>query len=80
MGHWTDSGGIRRFTPEDNDNKLYIEYNIPMGELLSKITAKWPEVPMELLVISAAHIHTDYLGYDRHDESDYTDYLIVTRF
>ena len=59
--------------------KIYIsaDSSINIGDLLEKAQEKWPGCSLGELEISAEHIHTDCLGYDRYDPMDYTNYIII---
>lgn len=89
MGYGTRKGGIggdiRTFWPDDDENTLHIEAgfccNPPsLQELLDNAQQKWPGTPLGQIQISAEHIHTDCIGYDRYDPSDYTDFIILKKF
>lgn len=86
MGYETRPGvlghTIRTFTPDDTDTELYFDstYRVTLSEIIEKAREKWgADISLDQLNISAKHIHTDCLGYDRYDPSDYTDYIVITR-
>lgn len=84
MGYSTRKDGhatIKTFEPDDTDEKIYIAgYREPtMQDIFDRAKEKWGEnTKLEDLDISAEHIQTDCLGYDRYDSSDYTDYIVIT--
>lgn len=69
------------FTPDDTDTKMYLDSSvyitITLAEIMEKAKEKWPDASLENINISAEHIHTHALGYDRYDQSDYTDYIVL---
>lgn len=88
MGHGTRPGSlghtIRTFWPDDDENTLHIDGGIwgastNLQELLGKAREKWPDISLDQIQISAEHIHTDCLGYDCYDYSDYTNFIILKR-
>jgi hypothetical protein len=82
MGYETTRTGIRNFTPDDDDDTMWIEAHytgIDIETILVKAKAKWPDVTPEQISIQAEHVHTSYLGYDRYDPGDHTNYLRITR-
>lgn len=75
------SGGtITNFWPDDDENTLYLDASMQLDleGLMERIRAKWPNVALSSLDISAEHIHTSCLTYDLHDPSDYTTFIKVT--
>ncbi len=68
------------FWPDDTDTEMYLSSecynNLPF--ILNKIKEKWPKASFEDIEISAEYIHTDCIGYDRYDPSDYTKFLLIT--
>jgi hypothetical protein len=85
MGYGTRGGSlghtIRTFWPDDDENTLHIESNTcpTLAVLLEKAQEKWPGVELHNIRISAEKIHTDCLGYDLYDSSDWTDFIILTK-
>ncbi len=81
MGYRTDTRGITSFEPDDGDNHFYIRssgYN-SIQDIIERATEKWGEIDFSSLIIGAEHIHTDCIGYDLCDLSDYTDFLRIER-
>lgn len=79
MGHY-NIGTIRYFQPDDTDTCMYIEANYQehsLESILEKAKAKWPDASLSNLSIGAEHIHTDCLGYDLYDASDYRTFITV---
>lgn len=74
-----DGGGglIKTFTPDDTDDTIYL-IAPSLSDMLDAIEAKWGFVNTDDIEISAENIHTDCIGYDLYDPSDYTDYTVVT--
>ena len=82
MGYSTRPSGlghkIKTFWPDDTDSKLYFCAGLPINleELNEKIKEKWPDKQQKDILIGSEYIHTDCLGYDLHDPSDWT--LFIT--
>lgn len=70
---------IQTFWPDDDDSTFYIESYASLGCIMSKAAEKWPGASVDDIEITAEYIHTDCLGYDLFDSSDYTNFLRVTR-
>jgi hypothetical protein len=88
MGYGTRDGGlggkITTFWPDDTDEVMHIEAsvfsaNTSLQELLEKAQEKWPGISFDQIQISAAHVHTDCIGYDRYDSMDYTDFIVLRK-
>jgi len=82
MGYGTrNNGQIQTFWPDDTDTEMYIDASIGMSleEIKAKIDEKWPGASASNLVFTSRSIHTDCLGYDLYDPTDYTDFIIITR-
>lgn len=82
MGYHKDERGCRFYTPDNDENTLYIqsEPKWSFSQILEEIKLHFGEdSTFEQFKISSEKIHTDYLGYDCYDSSDYTDYLIIER-
>lgn len=82
MGKYLRHGttGCYDFTPDDTDKKLHIESDMfppTLQSIVDQAKEKWPDVAFENINISAEHIHTHALGYDRYDPSDYTNYIVL---
>lgn len=86
MGDGTRPGGlghtIRTFWPDDTDEEFFIEASARMSDIMERAREKWGDKvdgdsPFENVGIEAEYIHTDCLGYDRYDSSDYTKFLRI---
>ena len=73
----------RSYTPENDKNTLYINSNyisIGFEELQQCIENHFgAEINMADLSIEAEYIHTECLGYDLYDPSDYTRFLVIRK-
>lgn len=81
MGHYTDMHGRRCFTPENTDTTLYIPAidSPTLGDLLERAAAHFgADASLDRIEISAEHIHTECLGHDCYDPSDWTDFIVLT--
>lgn len=78
MAEGTRDGSIRTFTPDDGPRIFYIAYTAKLGQILELAQIKWPGITPAQIDIEPKYIHTDCLGYDRYDSSDYTNYLAIT--
>ena len=74
-------GDIRTFWPDDTDTEMYIDTSSTpvMADILQKIYEKWPDASLINITMEAREIHTDCLGYDMYDPTDYTNFFIITR-
>jgi hypothetical protein len=74
-------GETRHYRPDDDENTIFIEgsFGVSLKEIQDRIHEKWGCVDPDKIIIEPRHIHTDCLGYDSYDSSDYTDYLMITR-
>ena len=73
---------IRDFEPDNTADVLYLRADAygTLYDVLKAAQNKWgPHSGIEKIKIHAEHIHTECLGYDRYDPSDYTDYIVLTR-
>ncbi len=80
MGQWKDSHGVDCFSPDDTQDKMYIDSDYcsqGFSYLLEKAEEKWPGIRQEELSIGAERIHTDAIYYDLYCPSDYTMYLTL---
>ena len=75
------TGAIECFLPDDNDNTMYItsSSSLDLKEILRLVKEKWSNTSLDNIEITAEHIHTDCIGYDCYDASDYTDYVVITK-
>lgn len=82
MGYSTDSRGIRSFWPDDDKDTLYIEQGgyCTFDYIRERMQEHFGTcMEMDDYSIRAESIHTDCLGYDLYDSSDYTMFLIIER-
>lgn len=80
MGEYRDSRNIRCFHPDDNENIIYRSANLSLSELIEEAkNAFGGSVDMDDLFVRAEHIQTSCLGYDGHDWSDWTDFIVIER-
>lgn len=72
---------IQTFWPDDDENTMYIDTTVytTMQEIMEKIDEKWAGSSLSNINISAEKIHTDCLGYDLYDDSDYTDFIVIRK-
>ena len=85
MGYGTRSGTIQTFEPDDTDTEFYLDCGMfgggsySLASLIQKAREKWGEdISLEDIEITPEYIHTDCLGYDRYDPTDYTNYLRIS--
>ncbi len=69
----------KSYWPENTEDTLYFPYETNLQSLLDSIKKVWPEVSLDDVTIEAQHIHTDHIGYDLYDSTDYNDFVVVTR-
>ncbi len=69
----------KSYWPENTDDILYFPYETNLQSMLDEVKKIWPEVSLNDICIEARHIHTDCIGHDQYDSSDYTDFVVVTR-
>lgn len=69
----------KSYWPENTDDTLYFPYETNLQSMLDEVKKIWPDVLLEDISIEAKHIHTEHLGYDLYDSTDYTDFVVVTR-
>lgn len=74
-------GDIRTFWPDDTDTEMYLDASQiwTLSEIQARIEEKWPGASNENIIMTAEKIHTDCLGYDLYDASDWTDFIIIRR-
>lgn len=78
MGYYKENG-VQCFSPDDTETEFYIKEDATLSEIIEKAKEKFGEnVDFEDITITAEHIHTDAIGYNRYDAFDYTDYLVVS--
>ena len=82
MGHYRNNSGIECFEPDNDEKTLWIEadYRTGLREIFDAIRNHFgDDIDFSEISITAEHIHTRCLGYDRYDGSDYTNYLKITK-
>jgi hypothetical protein len=85
MGYGTRPGRfgytIQTFWPDDTDNEIYISSDDgkSLQEIIEIAMCKWPDIDFSELSISSQKIHTNHLGYDFYDSSDYTEFIILRK-
>ena len=86
MGHGTRPGNlghtIGTFWPDEDEKSFYISDSATLKDIMERAAEKWPLLQQDQLIgrlsIDAEHIHTDCLGYDRYDGTDWTNFLHIT--
>ena len=59
MGYsYRNNGQITDFWPEDDEDTMYNAGDYSLQELLELVKAKWPDTPLENIVIASEYIHT----------------------
>lgn len=77
MGY-TTRGEITDFWPDDTESKIYIlEGTDSLATLIDRAKDKWPNASLDKISIGAEKIHTNCIGYDLYDSSDYTMFLTM---
>ena len=78
MAHYKENG-VHCFSPDDAETEFYIKEDATLSEIIEKAKEKFGEnVDFEDITITAEHIHTVAIGYNRYDAFDYTNYLVVS--
>lgn len=88
MGYYTRSGryphseGIRCYEPDSTETEFYsnAEFGPTLKDALEAAAEHFKCSIQDLIEdadIYAEHIHTDCLGYDCYDSSDYTNYIRI---
>lgn len=74
------------YTPHNDDAVLHIScgaygmFGHSLAELIEMAQAHFgADIDLNDFQITAEHIHTDHIGYDLYDSSDYTNYLVISR-
>lgn len=79
MGY-TTKGSITNFWPDNTDSRIYLEayMNPSIPDIVFMAREKWGEsINLEDITISSEYIHTNCLGYDGFDCSDWTNFLVI---
>lgn len=81
MGYTYRNNGLTKdFWPDDTENEIYIECGMSLLDIMSAVKDKWGEnLDIEDVNIRCEYIHTYCLGYDLHDSSDYTNFIVVSK-
>jgi len=74
MGYST---GSKSFTPDNDENTIYLQGEFSLEDIDRIALSKWPRVSMCDVKISTEYIQTDCLGYDQYDPGDYTCFIVV---
>lgn len=71
---------ITDFWPDDTATVLYFSDHrrMTLQDMIDKAKEKWPEATFDQIEISAEHIHTHCVYYDRYDSGDYTNFTVMT--
>lgn len=78
MGHY-NRGQSEHFYPDNTEKEFYLEEDATLSDIIEKVKEHFgDEVSLHDVTITPEHIHTDYLTYDVHDPSDYTDFIKVS--
>lgn len=64
-------GNVKAFVAEDAEAAL--------KGLIDACKEKWPNTDFSTLFIRAQKIHTSCLTYDLHDDSDWTNFIVVEK-
>lgn len=79
MGNYTDGRGVPCFMPDDTETCFYIIVGTDLGDIMERAKRKFGEdITLDDIDITAEHIHTDAIGYDLHDPSDWTEFLKIS--
>ena len=74
------NNSIRTYWPDDTDNQFYLTEGYSLADIIQKAKDKWgPDIDLDDLILNPEHIHTDCLGYDRYEPSDYTNFICVNK-
>jgi len=81
MGYYVQDG-IRNFKPDNTESVFYFpaygEYTFT--ELVDAANEHFGlELTIDDYRVGIEYIHTEAVGYDRYDSSDYTNYFVITR-
>lgn len=78
MGLYKDSRGVNCFSPDNTDTSFYVAYSASVADILAQAQKKWgDDLSLDDLFIHSENVHTNALGYDLYDPSDYTEYLCI---
>lgn len=69
------------YWPEDNSEQMYIlgSSQHSLAAIITMCKDKWPETDFNDLVFESEYIQVRGIGYDLHDPSDYTEFIIISR-
>lgn len=83
MGYETRPGihghTIRTFWPDDTDTEFFLCGTQSLTEIIELVKEKWPGIDLDDINIEPQNIHTDCLGYDLYDSSDYTNFIRISK-
>ena len=69
------------FQPDNDENTIYVlacDNSITLTDLIDIAREKWGTWGNDIS-ISAEHVHTRCIYYDRYDSSDYDDYIVLRK-
>lgn len=82
MGYYKNHSGLKSFEPDNTYTKFYLNascHSFELQDIIDKCKEKWgQDISLSNIHISAEYIHTDCIGFDEYDPSDYTNYLVIT--
>ena len=78
------SANRNSFWPDDDENTIYLDLNgtrwLTLSDIIEVAKNKWGDsVDFDSVRFNSENIHTDCLGYDLHDPSDYTNFTVITK-
>lgn len=81
MGYYTNGRGIKCFSPDDDENTMYLysDSQNSLATILEMAKEKWPDADLNDLLIESQHIQTECIGYDLYDPFDWTQYIVIRR-
>ena len=81
MGRYTDSRGITNFEPDNDAETFHFRMcgECDIFEIMDAASRHFnnPNLSIEHVTFSAEYIHTDCIGYDLYDPSDYTIFMVI---
>ena len=82
MGHYRAPNGTMSYEPDDGENYFYLIQGCgwSISDIIDEARKRWGvSLSLDDIKIEGEDIHTDCLGYDCYDSSDWTMYLCITR-
>ena len=77
MGH-TYSSNIKNFWPDDTERTKYVFGSVSIAEIVELAAQYWPGCDLNCIAIDSEYVHTNCLGYDQYDPSDWTLFTTIT--